>query len=111
MIYVGSKILFLINIVPFKDDETCNTLYESYPGGPMCYCTHDDGCFHHHFHVQPEISIGEHNGLQESKHQAVHDSDYFIEVTATNKARLKTTRIIKVSMITKFIIYLLLIRL
>ena len=96
-ICVGSKVIFLISIVPFKDDETCNKMYDSYPRGPMCYCTLDDGCFYHHFHVQPEISIGEQNGLHESKHQAVHDSDYFIEVTATNKARLKTTRIIKVS--------------
>ena len=36
------------------------------------------------------------NGLHKSKHLGIHDSDYFIEVSATNKAMLKTTQTVKV---------------
>ena len=62
----------------------------------MCNCTPFDGCYHQHYQVKPQITTDGVNGLHESKHRGVHDSDYFIEVTATNKAILKTTRIIKV---------------
>ena len=46
--------------------------------------------------MKPQIHTGGTNGLQEAKHQGVHDSDYFIEVTATNMAMLQTTKVIKV---------------
>ena len=77
--------------------DSCTDLYGDYPKGADCYCTPYDGCFHQQFHVIPQIHDDGTNGLQESKHMGVHDSDYFIEVTATNKAMLKTTKIVKVN--------------
>lgn len=79
-----------------QNDEECTSLYWDYPRGADCYCTPYDGCFHQHFQVKPQIHTGGTNGLHEAKHQGIHDSDYYIEVTATNMAMLQTTKVIKV---------------
>ena len=46
--------------------------------------------------MKPKIHTSGTNGLHEAKHLGTHDSDYYIEVTATNIAMLKTTKNIKV---------------
>ena len=63
----------------------------------MCYCTSFDGCYHQHFQVNPKITTDGLNRLNENetKHHVIHESNYFVEVTATNKAMLKTTEVIK----------------
>lgn len=76
--------------------EDCYNLYGNYARGANCYCTPYDGCFHRHFQVHPRIQRNDSNGLFETMYLGVHDRDYFIEVTATNKAMLKSTETLKV---------------
>lgn len=52
------------------------------------------GAYHQHFQIKPKIS--KHGGLILGKDKGLHDSDYYIEVQATNNALLKTTLIKKV---------------
>ncbi|XP_071123148.1 uncharacterized protein [Mytilus edulis] len=66
----------------------CQDNYGSRPRGANCYCTAFMGCYHRHFHVIPEIKTT--SGLFTNKDRGVHDSDYFIEVNVTNKAKLTT---------------------
>ena len=42
------------------------------------------GAYHKHFQIVPA------GGLKNGKDKGVHDSDYYLEVTATNKAMLST---------------------
>ena len=42
------------------------------------------GAYHKHFEIVPAV------GLKIGKDKGVHDSDYYLEVTATNKAMLST---------------------
>ncbi|CAC5375358.1 unnamed protein product [Mytilus coruscus] len=65
---------------------SCENMYQNSPRGSDCYCTFHHGCFHRHFHVQPEIVNG--SGLTPGKDKGLHDSDYFIEITVVNKAML-----------------------
>ena len=75
--------------------SVCDDKYKDSPRGSDCYCTLLHGCFHRHFHVQPQIVNG--SGLTPGNEKGVHDSDYFIEVTVVNKAMLETVLIEKVS--------------
>lgn len=63
------------------------------------------GAYHQHFQIKPNIS--KHGGLVLGKDKGLHDSDYYIEVQATNNALLTTTLIKKV-FIFKYYSYLLL---
>lgn len=47
------------------------------------------GAYHQHFQIKPKIS--KHGGLVLGKDKGLHDSDYYIEVQATNNALLTTT--------------------
>ena len=46
------------------------------------------GAYHKHFQIKPAIKLN--GGLKTGKDKGVHDSDYYLEVTATNKALLST---------------------
>ncbi|XP_061181031.1 uncharacterized protein LOC133189645 [Saccostrea echinata] len=71
-----------------NDTEECESKYGSYPRGANCYETPFWGAYHKHFQVKPAIKSN--GGLVDGKHKGVHDSDYYLEVTATNKAMLTT---------------------
>ena len=86
----------LSGMLCFKDEDICKAKYGAYARGANCYCTPFDGCYHQHYQVKPQISISGTNGLHERMHQGVHDRDYFVEVTVTNRAMLQTTKFIKV---------------
>lgn len=73
----------------------CNEKYRNYSRGANCYQTNHWGAYHKHFHIKPEIK--KHGGLFEGKDHGLHDSDYFLEVQATNNAQLTTTLLKKVS--------------
>ena len=62
------------------------------------------GCYHRHFHVIPEIKTT--GGLFTNKDRGVHDSDYFIEVNVTNKAKLTTVLTRKASCLFLYIEYI-----
>ena len=79
--------MYLLVLI-FKNISECQRKYENAPRGPDCYCTSFHGCFHQHFVVIPKIN--NHSGLIVGKDKGVHDSDYYIEVTVVNKAKLKT---------------------
>ncbi|XP_061189002.1 uncharacterized protein LOC133197151 [Saccostrea echinata] len=75
-----------IEHVPPQGDSAslteCTNKYHNASRGADCYCTAFVGCFHKHFVVKPTVPS---NGLQ-----GVHDADYFVEVVASNKAKLQT---------------------
>ncbi|XP_061176007.1 uncharacterized protein LOC133184958 [Saccostrea echinata] len=66
----------------------CIQNYGNYSRGPNCYQTNHWGAYHRHFQVKPEVKID--GGLLHGKDSGAHDSDYFLEVNATNKALLST---------------------
>ena len=72
----------------------CEATYGSYPRGQNCYCTPFVGCFHRHYQIKPDIKVD--GGLITGKDRGVHDSDYYIEVSVLNKAKLNTVLIKKV---------------
>ncbi|VDI32878.1 Hypothetical predicted protein, partial [Mytilus galloprovincialis] len=76
--------------------EDCINKYGSAPKGSSCYCTMFHGCYHKHFHIRPNIVKD--SGITPGKEIGLHDSDYFIEVTVINKALLKTTKTIQISL-------------
>lgn len=79
----------------------CNETYSNYSRGANCYVTSHLGAYHQHFQIKPKIS--KHGGLVLGKDKGLHDSDYFIEVQATNNALLTTTLIKKVSLFSNLI--------
>lgn len=76
--------------------EECKERYNNYSRGSNCYLTSHLGAYHQHFQIKPKIS--NHGGLIVGKDQGFHDSDYFIEVQATNNALLTTTLTKKVNL-------------
>ncbi|CAG2236358.1 unnamed protein product [Mytilus edulis] len=72
----------------------CIKKYDSTPRGSSCYCTMFHGCYHKHFQIRPDIVKD--SGITPWKEIGLHDSDFYIEVTATNKALLKTKNTIQV---------------
>jgi hypothetical protein len=66
----------------------CVQKYGNYSRGPNCYKTSHWGAYHRHFQVKPEVKRD--GGLVHDKDSGVHDSDYFFEVNATNRALLST---------------------
>ncbi|XP_071123173.1 uncharacterized protein [Mytilus edulis] len=68
--------------------EECENMYKSYARGANCYCTPFMGCFHRHFQVKPEIKA--HGGLVHNLYKGVHDYDYHIDISVTNKANITT---------------------
>ena len=56
------------------------------------------GAYHKHFQIKPAIKLN--GGLKTEKEKGVHDSDYYLEVTATNKALLTTVLSKKVARLT-----------
>ncbi|XP_056015772.1 uncharacterized protein LOC125675332 [Ostrea edulis] len=71
-----------------QDMAECVQNYSNYSRGPNCYQTSHWGAYHRHFQVKPEVKRD--GGLVHGKDSGVHDSDYFLEVKATNKALLST---------------------
>ncbi|XP_062616047.1 uncharacterized protein LOC134277752 [Saccostrea cucullata] len=90
--YTGESILHGHDVIPVqgmaKDLDDCNQKYINYSRGPNCYQTPFFGAYHKHFQVKP--SIKEHGGLLIGKDLGVHDSDYYLEINATNTALLST---------------------
>ncbi|XP_071082542.1 uncharacterized protein [Haliotis cracherodii] len=76
----------------------CTARYGDYARGANCYCTPGTGCYHRHFQIKPRIisSNLSHGGVFDDMHKGVHDSDYFIEITVMNHAKLNTSLAIKV---------------
>ncbi|XP_053401094.1 uncharacterized protein LOC123523194 isoform X2 [Mercenaria mercenaria] len=70
--------------------EQCQDSYTNYPRGFNCYCSPYNGCYHKHYQIKPHITSTGTDGIHSGNDVGVHDYDYFIEVTATNNARLKT---------------------
>ncbi|XP_078321865.1 uncharacterized protein LOC111103999 isoform X3 [Crassostrea virginica] len=66
----------------------CIVKYGAYSRGPNCYETNHWGAFHRHYQIKPEIKRD--GGLVHGKDVGLHDSDYYLEVKATNKALLST---------------------
>ena len=89
---VGGHLCFINISLSLQNDADCNTLSTTYSW--ECYCTPFWGCQHKNFRITPEVktSTGLHLGLD----KGVHDSDYIIEIIATNKANLITTSQTKV---------------
>ncbi|XP_052071167.1 uncharacterized protein LOC127709606 [Mytilus californianus] len=97
--YTGSDIIHGSSHVTAQGDVSnmtfCEDKYQSSTRGPDCYCTLFHGCFHRHFHIQPDIVNGA--GLIPGNDKGVHDSDYFIEVTVVNKAMLTSVLTTKIT--------------
>lgn len=94
------ELLFIPNFVHFyeQDQEECLSMYGNYSRGPSCYQTNHWGAFHKHFQIKPEVKRD--GGLIHGKDLGLHDSDYFLEVKATNIALLSTLLTRKVKRIT-----------
>ncbi|XP_061176006.1 uncharacterized protein LOC133184957 [Saccostrea echinata] len=73
---------------PSQDFAECVQTYRNYSRGPKCYQTNYWGAYHRHFQVKLEVKRD--GGLIPGKEIVAHDSDYFLEVNATNKALLST---------------------
>lgn len=73
----------------------CIVRYGAYSRGPNCYKTNHWGAFHRHYQIKPEIKRD--GGLVHGKDVGLHDSDYYLEVKATNKALLSTVLTKKVT--------------
>ncbi|XP_061177042.1 uncharacterized protein LOC133185758 [Saccostrea echinata] len=71
-----------------QDFAECVKKYGNYSRGPKCYQTNYWGAYHRHFQVKLEVKRD--GGLIPGKEIAAHDSDYFLEVNATNKALLSS---------------------
>ncbi|XP_046570853.1 uncharacterized protein LOC124279103 [Haliotis rubra] len=82
-----------------KNLANCTARYGDYPRGANCYCTPGTGCYHRHFQIKPRIILSNlsHGGVFHDLHKGVHDSDYFIEITVMNHAKLNTSLAIKVT--------------
>ncbi|XP_046575805.1 uncharacterized protein LOC124283822 [Haliotis rubra] len=82
-----------------QDLLECESEYQTRPRGPHCYCTPGVGCYHRHFQIKPRIvsaNMSE-GGIFHDKDKGVHDSDYYLEVTVMNHAKLTTTLDFKVT--------------
>ncbi|CAC5390406.1 unnamed protein product [Mytilus coruscus] len=74
----------------------CIKQYGSTPRGSSCYCTMFHGCYHKHFQIRPNIV--KYSEIKPGKEKGLYDSDYYIEVTATNKALLKTKKTLQITL-------------
>ncbi|XP_055997828.1 uncharacterized protein LOC125647098 [Ostrea edulis] len=90
--FTGTDILHGHEDIPAQgmanDTSECESRYGSYARGANCYETPFWGAYHKHFQVIPAIKAD--GGLKVGKDKGLHDSDYFMEVTAVNKAKLTT---------------------
>ncbi|XP_046557203.1 uncharacterized protein LOC124266453 [Haliotis rubra] len=70
----------------------CKSAKANAPRGANCYCTPAKGCYHRHFQVKPIVvdSSRRRGGIFSNKNKGSHDSDYYLEVTVTNHAKLTT---------------------
>ncbi|XP_046562885.1 uncharacterized protein LOC124271769 [Haliotis rubra] len=77
----------------------CKRAYTDAPRGANCYCTPAKVCYHRHFQVKPIVvdSSLPHGGIFSNKSRGSHDSDYYLEVNVTNRAKLKTKMEFKVT--------------
>lgn len=93
-------VLYILNQVHFykQDQEECLRRYGNYSRGPNCYQTNHWGAFHKHFQIKPKVKRD--GGLIHGKDVGLHDSDYFLEVKATNIALLSTLLTRKVKRLT-----------
>ncbi|XP_046571088.1 LOW QUALITY PROTEIN: uncharacterized protein LOC124279320 [Haliotis rubra] len=82
-----------------QDMVDCESKYQTASRGPKCYCTPGVGCYHRHFQIKPRIVSANlsHGGIFHDKDKGVHDSDYYLEVTVMNHAKLTTTLDFKVT--------------
>lgn len=71
-----------------QDIDECIIKYGNYSRGPNCYKTNHWGAFHRHYQIKPEVKRD--GGLLYNKRLGLHDSDYFLEINATNKALVST---------------------
>ncbi|XP_067663255.1 uncharacterized protein [Haliotis asinina] len=77
----------------------CKSANTDAPRGANCYCTPAKGCYHRHFQVKPIVvdSSRQHGGIFSNKNKGSHESDYYLEVTVTNHAKLKSKMEFKVT--------------
>ncbi|KAL4221421.1 hypothetical protein ACF0H5_019679 [Mactra antiquata] len=71
--------------------DECNTKYKGYARGPNCYKTPYNGYYHRHYQIKPRVTNLTTGGILENGTHGKHESDYYIQVTATNNANLTTT--------------------
>eukprot|EP00105_Crassostrea_gigas_P043175 XP_019927323.1 PREDICTED: uncharacterized protein LOC105339220 [Crassostrea gigas] len=71
-----------------EDIDECIIKYGNYSRGPNCYKTNHWGAFHRHYQIKPEVKRD--GGIRYNKRLGLHDSDYFLEINATNKALVST---------------------
>ncbi|XP_078334035.1 uncharacterized protein LOC111124258 [Crassostrea virginica] len=90
--FTGTDIIHGYEDIPAQgmanDTAECESKYGSYARGANCYETPFWGAYHKHFQIKPAMKLN--GGLKTGKDKGVHDSDYYLEVTATNKALLTT---------------------
>ena len=79
-----------------QSSAACESTYANFPRGHDCYCSPFDGCFHSHFQVIPQVVWDGTDGIHHNRDNGVHEGDYFIEIIATNKARLQSKKTTKV---------------
>ncbi|XP_067663316.1 uncharacterized protein [Haliotis asinina] len=77
----------------------CKSANADAPRGVNCYCTPAKGCYHRHFQVKPIVvdSSRQHGGIFSNRSRGSHDSDYYLEVTVTNHAKLTSKMEFKVT--------------
>ncbi|XP_067680773.1 uncharacterized protein [Haliotis asinina] len=101
--YTGADVVHGVDHVSAQGETQdlldCESKYQTAPRGPSCYCTPGVGCYHRHFQVRPRIVSADLSGggIFHDKNKGVHDSDYYLEVTVTNHAKLTTTLDFKVT--------------
>nr|XP_034301655.1 uncharacterized protein LOC105322112 [Crassostrea gigas] len=90
--YTGTELLHGHEDIPAQgeaaNEAECQSKYGSYARGANCYVTPFWGAYHKHFQVKPAIKVQ--GGLKVGMDKGVHDSDYYLEVSATSKAELTT---------------------
>ncbi|KAK3082667.1 hypothetical protein FSP39_002132, partial [Pinctada imbricata] len=79
--------------IPYTNDSDCSSLSTTYSW--TCYCSAQWGCQHKNFQIKPEVKMS--GGLYMGMDKGIHDSDYYIEVIATNKANLVATARTKIT--------------
>ncbi|XP_046365956.1 uncharacterized protein LOC124141846 [Haliotis rufescens] len=78
----------------------CKNIYAGAARGANCYCTPAKGCYHRHFQVKPTIVVSSlsHGGIFSDKSKGSHGSDYHLEVTVSNHAKLTTKMEFKITL-------------
>ncbi|XP_071084119.1 uncharacterized protein [Haliotis cracherodii] len=101
--YQGLNIVHGLQHIAAQGETTsmadCKTTFAGVARGANCYCTPAKGCYHRHFQVRPAVvdSSLPHGGIFSDKSKGSHDSDYHLEVTVTNHAKLTTKMQFKVT--------------